>query len=179
MSFLAALEAVCRRQPEHPALIAAGQSHTYEWLWQQVQALGSGLQARDIQPGDRVAIGYGRSPEFVLALLACWHAGAIWLPCADLPEGRRQQLLSEAQPRLVLGPREPDLPLAALQDKPLQPAPLPEPMDPAYLIYTSGSSGNPKGVLLPHAGIVPMLRAQIACFGLGPGSRSLWLLSSL
>ncbi|HEY9839881.1 MAG TPA: AMP-binding protein, partial [Candidatus Obscuribacterales bacterium] len=179
MSFLAALEAVCRRQPEHPALIAAGQNLDYASLWRQVQALGSGLQAQGIQPGDMVAIGYGRSPEFVLALLACWHAGAIWLPCADLPEGRRQQLLSEARPRLILGPRQPDLPLGALQAQPLRPVHVPAPGDPAYLIYTSGSSGRPKGVLLPHAGIVPMLRAQIECFGLGATSRSLWLLSPL
>src|SRR5690606_1835706 len=45
-----------------------------------------------------------------------------------------------------------------------------------YVVYTSGSSGRPKGVLVPHAGLVPVLDAQIAAFGLHPGSRSLFVL---
>jgi amino acid adenylation domain-containing protein/thioester reductase-like protein len=49
--------------------------------------------------------------------------------------------------------------------------------DLAYLIFTSGSIGRPKGVLVTHRGIVPMLDSQIPVFGLRPGSRSLWLLS--
>lgn len=55
----------------------------------------------------------------------------------------------------------------------------PQADDPAYLIYTSGTSGTPKGVLVPHGGLVTMLQAQIELLGLGPGDRSLWCLSPL
>src|SRR5262249_774633 len=49
----------------------------------------------------------------------------------------------------------------------------------AYVIYTSGSTGQPKGVLVTQRGITGLLDAQIEAFGLGPGCRSLWLLSPL
>lgn len=175
--FLSALERICQKFPEQTALASSsGLKLSYAELWQQLQAIGSGLQARGIKKGELVGITYGRSPEFVLALLACWQAGACWLPLADLPKQRLEQILKRTQPKYLLGP---ELPLEQLKDSLLQAKRALEPQDPAYLIFTSGSSGQPKGVLLPHAGIVSMLQAQIDLFGLNPASRSLWLLSPL
>ena len=178
--FLTALQTICQSQPEQIALQGSdGRRITYAELWQQSLALGIGLQARGVCPGDRVAIGYGRSSEFVLALLACWQAGAVWLPLGDLPPARQAEILDTAEAHCVLGPAAGQLPLAELTStKVLMPVQLTA-TSPAYLIFTSGSTGQPKGVLLPHAGIVPMLKAQIELFELGPASRSLWLLSPL
>lgn len=178
-SFLAALAAICQRFPERIALQAKGFGLSYRELWQRLSAAGAGLRAQGVQPGDRVGILYERSPEFVLALLACWHAGAVWVPLADLPADRLTALCERIRPICLLGPEHLGLSeleaSAAESSEPFHPAS----GSPAYLIFTSGSTGEPKGVLLPHDGIVGMLRAQIDCFGLHSDSRSLWLLSPL
>lgn len=177
MSLLSALKSLCEQQPQALALLASdGRSWTYSELSDAISRIGSGLHARGVRAQDRVAIAYGRSPEFVLALLGCWQAGAVWLPVADLPAERRKTLLEQARPVCVLGPE--DIPLSELSG-PSLPAHQPAPQDPAYLIFTSGSTGTPKGVLVPHAGITQMLGAQVELFGLNPQSRSLWLLSPL
>ncbi|PKL76543.1 MAG: hypothetical protein CVV27_09755, partial [Candidatus Melainabacteria bacterium HGW-Melainabacteria-1] len=113
--FLTALQTICQSQPEQIALQGSdGRRITYAELWQQSLALGIGLQARGVCPGDRVAIGYGRSSEFVLALLACWQAGAVWLPLGDLPPARQAEILDTAEAHCVLGPAAGQLPLAEL-----------------------------------------------------------------
>ncbi len=74
---------------------------------------------------------------------------------------------------VMVGQRDIQLPCSAdIPTVPLDPARL------AYVIYTSGSTGTPKGVLIEHRGIVNLLDAQVPLFGLRPGSRALFYLST-
>lgn len=95
----------------------------------------------------------GRTIDFIVEFLSYWKTdGAIPLPLeSQIPDSRREELRS-----LVIG-----APIEGL----------------AYAITTSGSSGNPKIVLMTEGGFVPMLEAQIEAFGLNSDSRCLWMLS--
>ncbi len=160
----------------------------YGEMIKQAAALGRQLQERGLKPGTLLALYLSRSPEFVLGILGSWWAGAAFLPLDPCwPRARLEEILQESQAKLLLNsPKlsDPLLGLPMLSPKPQpQPQPYPdqaphlEPETLAYLIYTSGSSGRPKGVRLPQRGLLPMLEAQIRAFELGPESRCLWSLS--
>lgn len=192
-SFWQAFSAQVEAQPEALALQSSNGSlrWTYRELRQIVCRCATGLRQRGLRPGQVVILAYPRSPDFVISLLATWAAGLVWCPLSDQPPERRQELEQRLQAPLILGPGHGDTPanetpwqsLLPPADGP-SPKPLsipvePQPTDPAYLIFTSGSSGRPKGVLVPHAGLVTVFQAQIKALDLRVGERCLWLLSPL
>jgi amino acid adenylation domain-containing protein len=105
-------------------------------------------------------------------MLATWRVGAAFLPCdPSWPEERARACLEESRAHVVVH--------EGLALELLESGPAGAPSDDlAYVIYTSGSTGRPKGVRVSHRGLVPMLRAQIRAFGLGPGKRALLYLST-
>jgi acyl-coenzyme A synthetase/AMP-(fatty) acid ligase len=127
--------------------------------------LSGALAARGVRREDVVITLIGNRAEWVLAMLACFRIGAIPLPCN--PQLRRADLehrVAAADPKLAIGEEEylaelPDgvatMTLAELadsldeerpQEPPLEPASL-RPDDPALIIFTSGTTGEPRGVL--------------------------------
>ncbi len=185
--FIARLSEVVERYPDAPAICENGVVVLhYARLWERVARLGSLLIESGVGPEDVVALGLAKSAEFVVAQLGCWYAGAAFLPLDPaLPAVRRASYLLQAAPKLVVnfeGVSEADLkmPAVASTQKPtrIYPPSAFEPSQLAYVIFTSGSSGRPKGVLVTHQGLVSMLDAQIASFELAPHDRSLWLLST-
>lgn len=123
--------------------------------------------AATVGPGERVAIDGANSLDHLLAELACWHLGAIAVPLSSgLSDARRQQLLAEVEPVLIVH----TVP-AAFTDGPQYERPV-QPTDPCLLLFTSGSGGTPRGVLLSHDNLC----SQQAAFALhwpeiGPGDR--------
>ncbi len=117
-----------------------------------------------------------RGIDLVTTLMACWKAGAAYLPLdPDLPPERLRHLCHDADPAAVVtrsdltpalqmpsaGPTLIQLDtdrddLAREHTTTLPTAPTPD--DAAYLLYTSGSTGTPKGVLIPHRGITNRIR---------------------
>ena len=155
-----------RHRDSRIALEWEGGQLSYAQLWQRVERVAGGLTLLGAGPEKLVGLHFPKSPDYVVALLACWWAGAAFLPLdAQLPSARLQAYRQAAQPELEIS----DLPVG-----PAGPARCGEL---AYVICTSGSSGAPKAVEITHAGLIPMLEDQIEAFQLAPGKRVLWLLS--
>jgi amino acid adenylation domain-containing protein len=150
--------AQARATPDAVAVTQGSRSVSYRELDALSARLAARLRAAGVKPGDFVAIELTRSIELVVALLATLRAGAAYWPLEEnLPAERRALLLADASPRLILTPA--DLVIESAPED--APAPAPSPVAdnaPAYLLYTSGSTGLPKGVLVPHHAILHLVR---------------------
>ncbi len=162
--FLARLQKALSASPERaspeqrqrPAICSRGrQVFTYGELLTSAQQVADELIAQGVGPGQVLPIAREKSPDYIVHLLGIWLAGAAFVPLRpSLPRAHRDRVLRELH-------EPPDLPLE----------------DAAYLIYTSGSSGQPRGVAVGHGGILPFVDAQITTFELTPQSQVLWYLS--
>jgi amino acid adenylation domain-containing protein len=153
-----------RITPDAPALSCGQQVLAYAPLLDKVAYLAGWMKAQGAGPGTLVAVNLPRSIDGVVAMLAAWRCGAAWLPLEpDWPEARRQAVLSDARPVLVI-----DVPLAALpiHGDPTQ-QPLPTQSDVAYVLYTSGSTGTPKGVEVTHGALFNYAMASSQAMALG------------
>jgi len=159
------------RDPAKAALIdlahpAAPRVWSHGELARTAAAVGRGLLARGLARGDRVGLLGENSAEYFAAFLGAMRAGLVAVPISvKLPLATLDHILRDADVRLVLADaarmsRPPRgravLPLgegfASLLDPgPLEPVPA-EPGEIALILYTSGSTGMPKGVPLTHAG---------------------------
>jgi acyl-coenzyme A synthetase/AMP-(fatty) acid ligase len=168
------IEDVVERFPSaRPALIevsAEGERrvHHFGELFARSAGLSGALAARGVQRGDVVMTLVGSRVEWVLALLACWRMGAVALPCN--PQLRRKDLelrAGAADPKLAIGEARylAELPdgvpymdmddLARVFDEDLPqetPAAIESlgPTDPAAIVFTSGTTGEPRGVVYPQ-----------------------------
>ncbi|MBI1216298.1 MAG: amino acid adenylation domain-containing protein [Alphaproteobacteria bacterium] len=162
--------------PDNTAVLTDGQAAlSYAELDTRAQAVSAALSDC---PAGIVAVALPKSADYVVAALGCWYAGRAFMPLDPaLPAARRDFILRDAAPATVIGREEGKLRMQDMPAARFTPVSL-SPETTAYVIYTSGSTGEPKGVVVPHRGLVFMLRAQIAAFGLGPQSRSLFYLST-
>ncbi|HEY0022712.1 MAG TPA: non-ribosomal peptide synthase/polyketide synthase [Longimicrobium sp.] len=171
------------RTPEAPALLFAGESLTYAELDARAERLARRLRARAL-PGATIAVCLERGPQAVVALLAVWKMGGVYLPMdPGHPVERLAFFLHDSGAKLVVS----DLPLAGalvareadvqLLDSTAQDVPDGElelhgdggPGGLAYLIYTSGSTGTPKAVMVEHAHLAHTLGASLETLGFAPG----------
>jgi acyl-coenzyme A synthetase/AMP-(fatty) acid ligase len=149
---------------------AGGDTHVHHFgeLFARSAGLSGAFAARGVQRGDVVLTLVGSRVEWVLAMLACWRMGAVALPCN--PQLRRKDLelrAAAANPKLAVGEDRylgelPDgIPymdmddLARVLDEDLDqetPAAAADlaPTDPAAIVFTSGTTGTPRGVVYPQ-----------------------------
>ncbi len=165
------------------------QALTYQELDCQSSLLAEYLQSLGTKPGDIVGLMVDRSIEMVVSLLGVLKAGGVYWGLEDhLPWERRLRRLKNARPAAILANRTAvgdlaELVVAATASPGTQPficviaaiedvlAEHPEKRPaavagvrqdanaPAYLTYTSGSTGQPKGVLVPHRGVARLVKA--------------------
>ncbi|MEW9552319.1 amino acid adenylation domain-containing protein [Nonomuraea sp. NPDC050783] len=156
------------RHPERPAIAYDGRTLTYTELHAWVRATARRLGPR---PG-AVGVLTSRSPATVAALLGTLAAGGTYVPVDPAyPEPRRRALLAASGCATVIT-TDPAAPAEAA------PAAGPDVVrvagdEPAYILFTSGSTGAPKPVVVPRRAITTATRALRELFGLTPGDRVL------
>ncbi|MFI9550026.1 amino acid adenylation domain-containing protein [Nonomuraea endophytica] len=164
-----------------------GTSLTYAELESRAGDLAAELRALGVGRESRVAVLLPRQPDLVAGLLGVLKAGGCYVPLdPGYPPERLKQIIGDSGAALtvtVTSLRE-NLPADArvlLLDEGVRTGPPQEPGfhpdQAAYLIYTSGSTGRPKGVVVPHRGLVSLLRDVCERPGLTPGARFLFLTS--
>jgi len=177
------------RHPAKPALIIATDAAdaaacirvTYAEMQERVLRLAGGLITHGIQPGERLFIRMGNSLDYALTFLAAIAAGIIPIPASSALSDREVRVMIDDAgatavawdpalhlPDLPDGVRvlDPDLRERLATSDPASYADTAAD-DPAYLIYTSGSSGRPKGVLHAHRAVWGRRPMYEGWYGLG------------
>jgi amino acid adenylation domain-containing protein len=158
-----------QHQPHAPAIRCGEALLSYRDVEQQANQLANLLLARGLRPGDRVAIYQRRDIRAIISLLGVLKAGGCYVPLdEDLPTARVRLLLEKLAPDFLLcnleleeRVRECQAPVLLVEhwaellreqpstDPPVQVGP----EDLAYVMYTSGSTGEPKGVEIRHGSV--------------------------
>lgn len=174
------------RRPDAPALESAAGCWSYAELDRRSNSMAWALRSRGVGVDTPVAVALPRGADLIVTLLAVLKAGGAYLPIdPSTPLARVATMIAGAQLVVVTGETAAGVPevegvpklgvheLSSEQCGPL-PAGLAHPLSLAYLGFTSGSTGVPKGVAVPHRGIVRLI-VDPPYVQLGPGQRVLQL----
>ncbi|MFG2063964.1 non-ribosomal peptide synthetase [Micromonospora sp. NPDC048871] len=164
------LAAQASRTPDAVAVVAGDRTLTYRDLDERANRLAHRLIAEGVQPGQPVAVLTGRTADLPVALLAVLKAGAWYLPLhAAYPMARMRWILDQAGGPVLLADddtRRRGLPeggrVLLVDEEPgefpgTDPAVPTGPEDFAYVMYTSGSTGDPKGVAIPQRAVTRLI----------------------
>jgi long-chain acyl-CoA synthetase len=168
------------RRGDYPSLLFEGQWHTSGGLWSRSQRLAAGLSELGVAPGERVVVCMANCPEVPIAYQALWLAGAVVTPATFLlPARDLRHVISDAEARAVITTPEfldkvteatdgldhvrfvicteaaGDGVLALGELERAEPRPIVARADDdlAALLYTGGTTGRAKGVMLSHANL--------------------------
>lgn len=164
-------EAECERAPDAVAIIEAARSITFAELNARANRVARRLHELGIGLGCHAGVLATRSTDSIVSLLAILKSGAVFVPLdPSHPRSRIQAIINAAQPQILLSQRtlftEDTVPGVLFVDSKtahsLNCANLDvdiAPSDVAYAIFTSGTSGRPKGVLIEHSAFAEYLRS--------------------
>ncbi len=186
----AVIEDACRRYADWTAIAIEGADIAYREFDARANQMARLFIQKGVKPGDRVAVLLDRGLEGYVALFALLKARAVYVPLdVNYPPERIRHLLADAKASLIaahlrLADRFADCgvpqfildkaryELAALDDGPLRGDERASVADAlCYILYTSGTTGQPKGVAVAHASICNYVRVASELYGFGPGER--------
>ncbi|MET7357973.1 non-ribosomal peptide synthetase [Streptomyces sp. NPDC005562] len=166
-------------QPDRPAIECGPRILTYGELWEESHQLAGRIQdTREFRTDRPVGTHFERGITGLVAQLATWRAGGFFVPLDPaLPDQRIRKLLEQSGTEVVLTQPGPEraafdgVRIVDASDAQTH-APLrPESGDTAYVLFTSGSQGEPKGVAVPHTGLGHLLTWHGRTYGTAPGVR--------
>ncbi|MEQ0559644.1 AMP-binding protein [Amycolatopsis sp. NEAU-NG30] len=156
------------RTPDRPALRCGETVLSYRDVALRADTVARLLREHGVSTGDRVALLAPASAETVVAMLGIWFAGAAFVPVDPAwPEQRVETILREAAPALLLTPdpeTDPGVSVRTIS------AAATETAGAAYVIFTSGTSGVPKGVVIGHDQVAHYTAAIEKTLGLSEGA---------
>ena len=184
------LEDACRRHSDQVAVSLDNADVTYAEFDARANQMARFFLSKGVRPGDRVGVLLERGIETYVALFALSKAGAAYVPLdPNHPADRVAYILSDAGATLAvahlrLADRLADAPIpslildgaraeiAAFDSGPLTAAERGEgDAHLCYVLYTSGTTGRPKGVAVAHPSICNFVRVSAERYGFGPGDR--------
>ena len=170
-----------RRVPHAPAVRFRGETTSYAALLRRAEGIARALACRGAARGDVIGLVHERTPDLFAALLGIMMAGCVYMPAlAGYPAKRLAYMAETAGAKLILADDRaakaldqtllpcPVVPLTSLEED--AHAPLPTLLarrgeDGIYILFTSGTTGNPKGALNTHAAIANLFEAMAPIIG--------------
>ncbi len=173
MSLLALFRETVARYPQTTAVEEGDGTLSYDELHRRSDAVAVGLASRGVQLGDKVGLAFRDGIELVIAMLAVAKLGCAYVPLPpDYPEERLQRVVEAVELALVLGDGEGQVCLSSLAGPAAgQKFPDPGPETPLYLLFTSGTTGVPRGVVVTHDNLERLFREVDRRIDFRPGER--------
>ncbi|WP_280457733.1 class I adenylate-forming enzyme family protein [Nocardia carnea] len=148
------------RWPDSVAIVDPGGSWTYAELNAKIMDYAAQIIGAGVRPGDRVVIRAVPERWVLATIYACARIGAIAVPISpDLRPAEQEQIYSDAEPALVLNGPVPGSSASVA----LPPSESLDPDSPVLILYTSGSTAAPKGVVCAHRSMLFAIAAIMDC----------------
>jgi len=180
------LRAGLQQRPHHLAVINGSERWTYQQLADAATTLADDLANRGVKPGSVIVIESDPSPLALITILACSVLRAIFVPIApQTPLSRREAILNMTDPVAFASERQLRQPASTpisigmqqgnfavtgevdgLEQKAYE-----APPDSAYILFTSGTTGTPKGITMSHRAVTAFFRGVTHQLQLQPDTR--------
>lgn len=178
-------EEAAKKYKDYIAIQELDRALTYEQLNQEAEKYSSLLLSMGIEKGDYVPMYMDRGIDAIAVILGALKAGAVYVPLdTEHPIARTQKLLERLNPKVLMVNTIDEIPYGEWEVvntleknivknnvKAMGPVSVD---DPAYLMFTSGSTGEPKGVVCPHLGASLRIEWQKNQNKLKPGNKTLF-----